>query len=207
MDDKKPVQKELFEEFTTASKRLYPKGMFRPKEKKLFSFTLEFLIVILIVFIVLCVISFALGVEKGRRIAIQKAALPVKEPKEQIPAQLSTEYSRQLEVPSPQILSSERKPDEAKAALIKKEPTTQKKELPVSLPQVSIYTIQVASYSKEEEAKREVERLKQNGLKAFMLQKGKYSIVCVGDFKNKTEASVLQKTLRKNYPDCLIRER
>jgi cell division septation protein DedD len=67
------------------------------------------------------------------------------------------------------------------------------------------YTIQVASISRAENAKRELTRLKNKGYSAFSLSKGKYIVICVGRFGAKEEAAISAQKLKSRYPDCIIR--
>ena len=66
------------------------------------------------------------------------------------------------------------------------------------------YTIQLASYKKESSAKKEAEALKKKGFLPLVLNKGEYTIVCVGNFKYKNNASPLLPELRKRYQDCFV---
>ncbi len=69
------------------------------------------------------------------------------------------------------------------------------------------YTIQVASFKKEKNAKIEAERLKGKGIGVdiFVLPKGEYSIVCVGRFLKKDDAKEFSVKIKDRYKDYLIR--
>ena len=67
------------------------------------------------------------------------------------------------------------------------------------------YTIQVASFSNRINAQKEVESLRRKGLSPLMLSKGKFSIVCVGNFTKREEAESLLPKLKKQYQDCRVR--
>ncbi len=67
------------------------------------------------------------------------------------------------------------------------------------------YTIQVASFKKEKNAKIEAERLKGIGVDIFVLPKGEYSIVCIGRFLKKADAREFSQKIKDRYKDYLIR--
>lgn len=67
------------------------------------------------------------------------------------------------------------------------------------------YTIQVASFKKEKNAKIEAERLKGIGVDIFVLPKGEYSIVCIGRFMKKDDAKEFSVKIKDRYKDYLIR--
>ena len=68
------------------------------------------------------------------------------------------------------------------------------------------YTVQVASYKTEKGAQREASTLKQKGYHdVFVVQKGTYVILCVGNFQRKEEASLLGKKLMGRYQDLRVR--
>lgn len=69
----------------------------------------------------------------------------------------------------------------------------------------SYYTIQVASFLKKENAQKEAEKLKKNGLSPSVLPKGKFNIVCVGNFSKRQEAESLLSKLKRQYNDSQIR--
>lgn len=76
---------------------------------------------------------------------------------------------------------------------------------PVKNPEQSGYTIQVASFSNRENARKESENLKRKGLSPLVLPKGKFNIVCVGNFSKIQDAEFLLPKLKKQYADCRIR--
>lgn len=67
------------------------------------------------------------------------------------------------------------------------------------------YTIQIASYRTEESAKKEAEKLRKKGLSTSVVPKGKYKILCVGNFTDKAGAVMLLSQMKKKYGDCFIR--
>jgi len=68
------------------------------------------------------------------------------------------------------------------------------------------YTVQVASYKSEKSAKREAENLKQKGYReVYVLPKGSFVIVCVGNFPTKSDAGTLTRKLKSRYQDTVVR--
>ena len=159
-------------------------------------------IILLSIFVVMGIIcAFSLGVEKGKKATLKEVesdtagiAIAATENKAVADAELyekidpkKTEENREESLP------------EIKSASL----------FPVALNKRRNYTIQVASFRKEEYAQKEVSMLKQKraykGFEIFVLPKGNWSIVCIGSFGKKSEANVLLGQLKKRYNDCLIR--
>jgi cell division septation protein DedD len=67
------------------------------------------------------------------------------------------------------------------------------------------YTVQVASYLNAGEANRAVADLRRRGMEAVLMPKGKYTILCVGNFSAKNEAESASKNLKRQFKDCAIR--
>lgn len=145
-------------------------------------------VLIIICFITTAIISFSLGVEKGKRIVssnmlLERARLPM-------PAQ---------PVVSMPELKQEAGNSDKPVRIVKPKEEAQKN--------IKGYTIQVASYKTKEYAKREAESLKRRGLSTLFLNKGRYTVLCVGNFSNRNAAESLLSELKKQkrYAGCLIR--
>ena len=67
------------------------------------------------------------------------------------------------------------------------------------------YTIQVASFKEVKYAEQEAGLLKRKGYDILILPKGGHSIVCVGKFSQKEQAKSFSQKLKKQYKDCLVR--
>ena len=172
-------------------------------------------ILIIIALLITGIISFSLGVEKGKRMSVN----PVRNTTQ---TSLNTIASNGVNQPAlanlkgkspvghPAIGGAIAKPTNQKAVVwppiakpIKKvEPP---KQPPVVLTQQGPYTIQVASFKTNLYAQKEAELLKQRGFKALTLKRGKYIILCVGNFPNKETARPLLSELSKYYKSCYIR--
>jgi len=138
-------------------------------------------ILIIIGFIITGVISFSLGIEKGKRTAM-------------LNTNAHLDLATKIQLPAP-IVTPNRYPVE------KQEMTKQ----PETKTYLQNYTIQVASYQTQKYAQKEAEVLKQRGIAPLVLSKGSYSVICVGNFSNKETAKSLLSELKKQYRDCFIR--
>jgi len=134
-------------------------------------------ILIIIGFMVIGIISFSLGVEKGKRTELLK-----------VNSRLDMAVQRPA-LPAPkQEVQQKQKADDASAE-----------------EDYDSYTIQVASYKSRAVAQREAEFLKKKGVSTIVLSKGTYTILCVGRFSDKQKAKIFLVELKKKYRDCFIR--
>jgi len=165
----------------------------------------ENIIVLCIIFIMTLVLFFSFGVEKGKRVALPsdaqsktdairaEEAAVTEQPHSVMQAQQKEEERAVLPVDIPENLldaseSAFRPPFEGISG------------------QEKLFTIQVASFKLEENARREADRLKGIGHgDAFVVPKGSYSIVCVGKFMQRDEAKEFSRRLKDRYTDCLVR--
>lgn len=135
-------------------------------------------IIIAIAFIITGIVSFSLGVEKGRTALVQRPDsrmdMAVRRPAEE-PAQIQA--SQYKPVPQPQI----------------KEET------------LETYMIQVASYQTKVFADKEAQALKKKGLSTLVLSKGRFIVLYVGKFSDRKTANSVLTQLRKQYRDCILR--
>jgi len=68
------------------------------------------------------------------------------------------------------------------------------------------YNIQVASFHKENAARKEAEQLNEKGYSTSVARKGKYVVIYVGEFDNEGEAKSNFELLQKRYKDCILRQ-
>ena len=126
--------------------------------------------------IMLMVVVYALGVERGR-------STPARHTQE--PAQASIKIPA-APVKIPETITPQ---TAAQAAVSDKTPGTVKDS-------VKPYTIAVASLSKKDTALSEVARMKNNGFDSFIIYSQPYYVVCVGMFADKTSAVSQRELLR-----------
>ncbi|HSA30560.1 MAG TPA: SPOR domain-containing protein [Candidatus Omnitrophota bacterium] len=187
------------------------------KEKSQFSFhalalTFENMVVASVVFVMLLIIAFAFGVEKGKQLQIAKAQVV------EVEAQTAAVNSQPFE--NKQIVDSVALPAvggsldaspktglqavQVQPEIVEKEAVDEKSvDKTASLDK--IHTIQVASFKQQERADREAGTLNQKKFDAFVVKKGTHYIVCVGKYNERSQATGMLKNLRKTYKDCLIR--
>lgn len=138
-------------------------------------------VLIIICFIVTGIVSFSLGVERGKRLASVK---------------LNSRFDTALKIQPPQDTQQIPKPAIEKPQIIIPQ---QPKE------NIQGYTIQVATYQTKTYARQEANNLKKKGFLAVVIPKGVHTILCVGNFTDKGAARALLAQLKKRYRDCFIR--
>ncbi|HEC69375.1 MAG TPA: SPOR domain-containing protein [Candidatus Omnitrophica bacterium] len=156
------------------------------KERKRITFSVDKLYIFSILLVLSLVISFSLGVERGKAIRLKNS--PVKEDKN------VGIIKKDIKIHKPQL------PQENKSLKIKEAPKEDIKEKEI------FYSIQLATYTKKEIAEAEAKKLKRKGLNPLLLKKGKYLVLCVGKFRTKEEAKNLLANLKKRYTDCFLRK-
>ncbi len=191
---------------------LFPQSKNNPQEpeKKRFllrdlTFPIENIIVILIIVVMGFVLAFSYGVEKGKMTDFSTA-----EASKNNDAKLTenaiieppTETKIQVvEKDSARSNSASSKVKEEKIEVLKI-PAIEEIEEDVPL---NNYTIQVASFKREVNARKEALTLKKKGYESHVVPKGSHSIVCVGKFIAKLEAERFSSKLKNKYKDCLVR--
>jgi len=183
MGERREVQKELFEEFQKPAKsRRGPLGIGAPHKVYNIMLSNEQLILLIIGLIILLVICFSLGVEKGKRTALAK--------KNQVVKIVVAEDIVTLPEASEQIQVQK----EAKKVIPAKSSS-------------SLFVVQLASYKDIVKARKEQESLRSKGYEAEVAGSGKYSVLYVVGFDNKNEANVARAKLKSRYKDCFIKHR
>lgn len=168
--------------------------------------TFENLVVVFVFVIVSLVIAYSIGVERGRRNTA--VARPVAQVTPEVALTIQDVTHPRIELTPPPAaarpLTTATSTAEAARAL-------PPKTVPV-VPKTSSekvvdkgYTVQVASYKSQADARQEAKVLRDQGFDSMVLTKGSYSILCVGRFAQQDGAKDLQNKLRKKYKDSLIR--
>ena len=161
----------------------------------------EKVIFVLIGFLITAVIAFCFGVERGKTMAKEvtnarmdvaqapvQAGLPSVAPKVVAPVVAPQKQYPVAAVPSGMVASS--------------------RQLPASRVvsgQQGGFTVQVGSYAESAQAMRESASLKKKGFNALLVRKGKYMVLCVGNFTSKENAQSVLSQLKRTYGDCYIR--
>ena len=164
--------------------------------------SMENVMVVGVAVIMSMVLSFSFGVEKGKRTTrLQTAVMPdVSQPEQAVTAPMADSGKKTAPVAGDVSPAPSDTPETGTGVLAALPPGGTEKNVD------KVYTIQVASFKREEQAQRLATTLQQKGYDAAMVvPKGSYSIVCVGKFSNHTEAKDFSRKLKKDYKDLLVR--
>src|SRR4030042_6226112 len=160
MESKTNTQLELFSEGKGAGIKATPlNNMFLTHVRNY-----EKIILIVMGMIVTGIISFSLGMERGKSIGLSKA-----------------EFAPTTE-PRPRVFEEKTRGNK----LIREEDITTKDTAPLV---GQYFVIQLASFKNKSSAEREALQLKKRGFTSLVLSKGNYSVLCVGNFSNKQAAT------------------
>ena len=171
------------------------------------SLSLENLVIFSIVAIMVVIFSFSLGIERGKGVAFTTVEDSVPDVR---PAMTASSGSEKADKVPGKTEAKELKADTQKM----KPATTASKAVAKAKPAAAAtaksgsgaYTLQVASYKGIKSAQREADRLKQKGFdNVYVLPKGTYTIVCVGHFQNKEDASDVKRQLNNRYQGSVVR--
>ena len=171
-----PIQLEIF---SSAENQSGKKNI--PKRSLSYILIHEKIILLIIGFLLVGIVSFTLGVNKGKNLA-------------------SLSVKKQLETLPKMEAGPEGLKEETKVTKEETETKIQPKE-----EEKAGFTIQVATYRTQSYANREAEKLKKRGLVTLVLTKGEYKQLCVGKFLSRNEAKVVLKNLKPRYQDCFIK--
>jgi predicted CopG family antitoxin len=145
--------------------------------------------------LIVVLISFALGVERGKLISKKK---------------ISARFLAETQSPA-EVKEIKMDADVAEEPIVKAEPEDKnlEKEEKNDTMQTSGYIIQVASYKKNSSyIDKEVTRLEKDGYKTMTVSSssGEYMGICTGGYPDKQEAQKYLKELQRTYKDCFIRK-
>jgi|GEM_PF-522543 len=204
--EQKEKQDELFEEFKAKENGLKffksQKGLAQNKIF-IFQFSFEKLVFMLIAFVLVVILTFCLGVERGKFVVgaprvvvtvneVNRQAVPVKQPV----------YIQQAR-PNTVVSAVTVRPALVKPAPVKPVPVTNVNN-PV-LHRGELYTIRTATYINKKSAADEASRLRQAGFPAYIKVSDKFYMICVGDYSDKRQADTALITLKKMYKDVYIK--
>ncbi len=204
---KKPTQIELFPGSSREQVPHTPSSCLKGN----LTVSFESIVVLTIAVVIVMIVSFSLGIEKGKRLS-QAAERPVREVA--VIAPRSTAVPQPEERPQASNYQVANKIEQIvplSVAVIPEQKTIETSDAQVAVEEVpektvdKFYTIQVASFKKRKFAQEEAMALKDKGYDIMVVPKGKYSIVCVGKFSLKEDAKIVSQELKKKYKDCLIR--
>lgn len=189
-------QKELFDEFKQPKRQKHGFGRFFQKADFAINLSAEKLVFILIGVLMLAVVSFALGVEKGKsQAAISQGTVSTTVPQP---------ISQNKDTVTPTNIVAKNK---TLAAPVSAKMAADNPKIQYVADKSKPYTIVAAAFSREEFASKEVSRLKANGLEAFVYYGEPYYLACVGAFANKDSAQKVLVKVRQMHRDAYVRLR
>ena len=178
--EQKDKQVEFFKDISDKSKG---SGKNRLRLAKIaLSLSYENMIILSIGLIMLLIVCYSLGVERGRQLAQVKGE--------------DMNIEQEQAESSPQEVAP--KPKEKRMQIKVAQVTEVFKASPY---------IQVASFRTDKYAIKEMEGLKSKGYQPYLARWGRYTVVCVGGYKDKDEAHQALVDLKKLYADCILRDK
>jgi cell division septation protein DedD len=204
MSDFKDYQSELFDEFNSGE----------PKQRKLrrpadyprkinLSVSREKLIFSGIFVILLFIISFSLGIERGKKIAFRQVS------EGSIQQSANTARVADTQNQSQQGIAAEDNQSLAQQKGVEIEPTIKAGKTAEAKREEDLrefYTLQAAAYSNLSRAQKEAKKVQDEGYKTTIDSSGKYHILLIGKYKSKSEAVAIKKKLAKRYTGCYVRK-
>lgn len=195
--NRKETQLEIFNTKTNTNEQKLNKFL------SLFQYLVKFekAIFSCIALVITFLIAFSVGFEKGKHINV-------------IASKKSIEQTTNIAIKENAIkkdaLNQNRENKKSETTYV----TVVKKEAPKKLEQLiennqgkkGAYVIQIASYAKDTIAKKEASILKNKGYNSLIKNKGKFIVVYVGNFSDKSKAEISLRKLKTNYRDCFIKK-
>lgn len=195
------VQQELFEGLEAPKRKRKLPYSILPKNYIPFNISYEQVVFITIGVIMLMVLLFSIGVEKGKRLsrpaqrgqAAQETAdiEPIALESTLAPEPVAVEQVVVVQPPAPQAVEAAQ--EAPKRSKIVKQPTH--------------FTIQLIAYRSKKSAQQELERLGKKGYSPFIIVGGEYYQICVGKYRARSKAKEELLELKKAYRDSFIRKR
>ena len=147
--------------------------------------SVESLVIFMILGIMVALFSFSLGVERGKHLVAQA-----------LDERVSAAWNVGARTMAPVAVATV--PLEAMAP-------AQKPFINHSFILGTRYTLQAATYGNEEYARQDALRLKAKGFQSFLIERGKYWLLCIGNFNNKESAAALFRKLPGEYRFSQVR--
>ena len=223
-------QNELFQEFQGKAKktRFWPKFLQKrfAKPQIMVNLPAEKLILFSIIFLLSLIVTFAIGVEKGKRSQLSKARYvsvgPIASPTPP-PGQLPQEtvaktgdVSKKINITAPpepkkNILQATIQAAKRQSAI--SAPNVEKLKGPSSTgssparPLSNPYVIQLVAYKDKVSAQKKADELKSKGYEPFIIKGGDFFQVCVNNYSTKEQANLALKDFEKYYKGCFVRQK
>ena len=180
------------------------------------SLSLESLVILLILIIMIGLFAFSLGVERGKQLTAQaldervsaawnlaprKPVMPIKTPTANGMKPVAAPV-----VKAPAALNARPAATTAKTAVPVKALVPVKAAAPVvAVKAGERFTVQLATYKSETYAMADAKELKSKGLPAFLIKKGGFWLLCLGQYDSKGNAEGVQKKLSAKFKGSSVR--
>jgi len=182
------IQKELFDEFGKEKRK---RSLFRRSETEHISFSSSFdtLLLGILILVMGVVIIYAVGVEVGHQEKLRLAG------RESIKTTVQPVSARLVQ--SQQIQQVQVAVHSPKKTSLPERETVRK------------YTVQIASFTKNDAAERTLEKLKKEkaGVEIFLIPGPKQIALCIGNHETRAAADRALSELQKKYKDSFVRNR
>ncbi len=168
-------------------------------------------ILLIFLFLITGIISFSLGVEKGKKIVLQNTNLKLDFALDKQSSLTKVTLNRKTSIAQSKaaFIPVNTQSFVGKNSIEKQvQPNQNIKEdsrKQAKPDDYNQYTIQLASYKVKAQAQSEIAKLKKRGFLPIILSKSGYNVVCVGNFPNKQTAQSYLSKLSKVYKGCFIR--
>ena len=158
-------------------------------------------------------VVFACGVERGKQLVRFERAMLVRQERPQPPPQRSTTSAvtpSSDDTPPEPLAPAMTKPKPSSAPAVTPRMKQATKLASESTPspskvRASRYAVQVVTYSRPHLAKQELDRLRARGEPAFLVIRDGRTVVYVGPFPSRGNASEKVAMLKAKYQDCFVR--
>ena len=194
--DRGEYQPELFEGLSTGRKRTGFMSKIAAKRPFFVSLSFENIVFISIAMIMSIVISFSIGVERGKKLFVETPEEAADQAEETLAVGLSEHEERGIEIEASK---------DDKEFVIEQGPKTVLSQRSIVTEDIKPYTIQLVAYRKAESAERESKKLKEGGFDPFIIKEGSMIQVCAGRYSDARSAGADLKELKKTYRDCYTR--
>jgi len=180
------------------------------RERKPFRLTLDKFLFILISLIIIVVIAYIFGYRQGKQldmdpnrlvstdeyIVIEDETELTTAVLETTPAEIGAAGKSVTEIILPEVETTAAEVNPGSGETVTSSQETRK------------WTIQLVTYTSEKYAKNEMDRLRENGYKPFLIPSGKYQQICTNRFSTKEEANKLLEVFKSGsrYRDAFVRK-
>lgn len=187
--DKQPDLPDLFETWNATLDKQKARAFLVPNTTITLRLGYEHIVLIAVTLLLGVVATFALGIDRGQRLARYPSMLP-RPASDGLRRALTATPEREVGARSLAVHAS---------------------STPLTTPATAAspvrYAIQVASYQSAQDASTEAGKLKRQGHAVVSTEhRGRFTIVLVGSYASKREAANQLPILRKRYKDCFVKE-